>query len=105
MMEENGQAPAVLAPSRIIEAPRSRTTLAHANPSRLMIEQRLDIIATAEGIQPTQGVLGDIAHVSGNNLRKSIFMFQLLAERQLLDQRSNVQLLMSNSTARGSVGA
>lgn len=105
MMEESSRSARFIftthTPSRIIEALRSRTQhLRMPTLSRLMIEQRLDTIATAEGIQPTQGVLGDIAHVSNGNLRKSIFMFQLLAERQLLDQRSNVQLLMSNSTRR-----
>mgnify|MGYP001991970313 FL=1 len=65
-----------------------------------MIEQRLENIAVAEGLQPVQGVLGDIAHVASGNLRKAIFTFQILARRGLLGDRKNIQLLMANSSRR-----
>ena len=52
--------------------------------TRLMIEQRLEAIATEEQLVPASGVLGDIAHVASGNLRKSIFTLQLLAQRNLL---------------------
>ena len=52
--------------------------------ARLMIEQRLEAIATEEQLVPASGVLGDIAHVASGNLRKSIFTLQLLAQRNLL---------------------
>jgi DNA polymerase III delta prime subunit len=70
------------------------------NLTRLMIEQRLEAISAAEGQTPSSGVLGDLAHVAGGNLRKAIFMLQLLAERSLLNDRKNVQLLVTNSTRR-----
>ena len=71
-----------------------------------MIEQRLETITQAEGVRSAPGVLGDVAHVSNGNLRKSIFMLQLLAERGLLGDRANVQLLMANkdATTRSTVG-
>ncbi len=88
-------------PSRIIEALRSRTQhVRMPSLTRLMIEQRLENIAAAEGLQPVQGVLGDIAHVASGNLRKAIFTFQILARRGLLGDRKNIQLLMANSSRR-----
>tara|TARA_B100000003_G_C10735352_1_gene292812 strand:- start:65 stop:637 length:573 start_codon:yes stop_codon:yes gene_type:complete len=68
--------------------------------TRLQIEQRLEHIANEEGLQPATGVLGDIAHVAGGNLRKAVFTLQLLTQRNLLNDRKNVQLLMANSSRR-----
>jgi DNA polymerase III delta prime subunit len=51
-------------------------------------------------LSPSPGVLGDIAHVASGNLRKAIFILQLMAQRTLLDDRKNIQLLMANSTRR-----
>ena len=65
-----------------------------------MIEQRLESIASDEQLTPAPGVLGDIAHVANGNLRKSIFTLQLLAQRNLLGERTNIQLLMANSSRR-----
>ena len=105
MMEESSRSARFVftthTPSRIIEALRSRTQhIRMPSLTRLMIEQRLETITQAEGVRSAPGVLGDVAHVSNGNLRKSIFMLQLLAERGLLGDRSNVQLLMANSTRR-----
>ena len=88
-------------PSRIIEALRSRTQhVRMPSLTRLMIEQRLETISREEGLNPTPGVLGDIAHVANGNLRKSIFTLQLMAQRNLLSERKNIQLLMANSSRR-----
>ena len=65
-----------------------------------MIEQRLEAISQLESLNPTVGVLGDIAHVANGNLRKAIFTLQLLAQRSLLNDRKNIQLLMANSSRR-----
>ena len=105
MMEESSRSARFVftthTPSRIIEALRSRTQhIRMPSLTRLMIEQRLETITQAEGVRSAPGVLGDVAHVSNGNLRKSIFMLQLLAERGLLGDRANVQLLMANSTRR-----
>ena len=105
MMEESSRSARFIftthTPSRIIEALRSRTQhLRMPALLRLMIEQRLEHIVENEGITPTAGVLGDIAHVCSGNLRKAIFILQLLAEREMLNDRKNVQLLVSNSSQR-----
>ena len=105
MMEESSRSARFIftthTPSRMIEALRSRTQhVRMPSLSRLMIEQRLEAIAAAENQSPALGVLGDIAHVANGNLRKAIFVFQLLATRGLLGERKNVQILMSNSTQR-----
>ena len=105
MMEESSRSARFIftthTPSRIIEALRSRTQhLRMPMLTRLMIEQRLEHIVHHEGITPAVGVLGDIAHVCSGNLRKAIFITQLLAERDLLNDRKHVQMLVSNSTQR-----
>ena len=105
MMEESSRSARFLftthTPSRIIEALRSRTQhVRMPSLTRLMIEQRLEAIATDEQLVPAPGVLGDIAHVASGNLRKSIFTLQLLAQRELLGERKNIQLLMANSSRR-----
>ena len=105
MMEESSRSARFLftthTPSRIIEALRSRTQhVRMPSLTRLMIEQRLETISREEGLNPTPGVLGDIAHVANGNLRKSIFTLQLMAQRNLLSERKNIQLLMANSSRR-----
>ena len=105
MMEESSRSARFLftthTPSRIIEALRSRTQhVRMPSLTRLMIEQRLETISQQEGLNPTPGVLGDIAHVANGNLRKSIFTLQLMAQRNLLSERKNIQLLMANSSRR-----
>ena len=105
MMEESSRSARFLftthTPSRIIEALRSRTQhVRMPSLTRLMIEQRLESIASDEQLTPAPGVLGDIAHVANGNLRKSIFTLQLLAQRNLLGERTNIQLLMANSSRR-----
>ena len=105
MMEESSRSARFLftthTPSRIIEALRSRTQhVRMPSLTRLMIEQRLEAIAVEEQLTPASGVLGDIAHVASGNLRKSIFTLQLLAQRNLLGERKNIQLLMANSSRR-----
>lgn len=105
MMEESSRSARFMfttqTPSRVIEALRSRTQHVRIpNLSRLQIEQRLEQIIQAEQESPASGVLGDIAHVAAGNLRKAIFIAQLLANRSLLNDRKHVQLLMASSTRR-----
>lgn len=105
MMEESSRSARFIftthTPSRIIEALRSRTQhVRMPSLSRLMIEQRLEAISQLESLDSTVGVLGDIAHVANGNLRKAIFTLQLLAQRSLLNDRKNIQLLMANSSRR-----
>lgn len=88
-------------PSRMIEALRSRTQhIRLAKGSRVLIEQRLLQIVEQEGINPVRGIIGDIAHVASGNLRKAIFITELLAVRNLLDDRKNLQHLLAATSLR-----
>ena len=105
MMEESSRSARFIftthTPSRIIGALRSRAQHVRLPaPSRTMIEQRLDAILNRENHKAARGLLGDVAHVSNGNLRQAIFITQLLAQRDLLDDRSHVQTLMANTSLR-----
>ena len=63
-------------------------------------ENHLNTIADQESIDFARGVLGDIAHICDGNLRKAIFMLQLMHSRGLLDQRKHLQELASSAKVR-----
>lgn len=87
------------APSRLIDALRSRTRLIRLPlTSNEVVEERLQEIATSEGISPAPGLLGDIAHVSSGNLRRAIFLLELLAHKGLSERRESLQILISATT-------
>ena len=105
MMEESSRSARFIftthTPSRMIEALRSRVQHVRIPTlSRVMIEQRLNTILGKEGHDAALGLIGDVAHVANGNLRKAIFMIQLLAQRDLLNDRKNVQTLMANTSLR-----
>ena len=105
MMEESSRSARFIftthTPSRMIEALRSRVQHVRIPTlSRVMIEQRLNEILGKEGHDAALGLVGDVAHVANGNLRKAIFMTQLLAQRDLLNDRKNVQTLMANTSLR-----
>ena len=88
-------------PSRLIEALRSRVQ--HIRLSRVdrkLIEKRLSEISQEEGLEPSRGVIGDIAHVSEGNIRKAIFILELMGKRSLLSNRKNLQSLISSIKVR-----
>jgi len=88
-------------PSRVIEALRSRTQhIRLPPPSRNDIEKRLAALVTEEGLTTTRGILGDIAHIADGNLRKAIFVTELLGHRSMLDDRKNLQSLMAATSVR-----
>ncbi|MCH1422852.1 MAG: AAA family ATPase [Candidatus Poseidoniaceae archaeon] len=88
-------------PSRIIEALRSRTQhIRLPKIDRSLIEERLMQIVHEEKLSPVRGIVGDIAHVSSGNVRKAIFMMELLAHRNLLDDRKNLQNLLAATSLR-----
>ena len=88
-------------PSRIIEALRSRTQhIRLPKISRSETERRLQQIVEEENISPVRGILGDISHVSAGNLRKAIFITEILALRMLLDDRKNLQSLLAATSLR-----
>ncbi len=88
-------------PSRIIEALRSRTQ--HIRLSKIPrqdIERRLHQIIEEENLSPVRGILGDISHISAGNIRKAIFVTELLAVRKLLNDRKNLQNLLASTSLR-----
>ena len=88
-------------PSRLIEALRSRVQhIRLARVDRKLIEKRLSEISQEEGLEPSRGVIGDIAHVSEGNIRKAIFILELMGKRSLLSNRKNLQSLISSIKVR-----
>ncbi len=88
-------------PSRLIEALRSRTQ--HIRFSRYtskQIEAKLQDFVEQENLQCARGVVGDISHVSNGNLRKAVFILELMGKRDLLDNRHNLQELVASTKIR-----
>ena len=87
------------APSRIIDALRSRTLhirIPSVEPDRM--QATLAGVAARERLEPVAGLVGDMIHVSSGNLRKALFMFELLARTGRLDDRGSVHRLVAAST-------
>jgi len=88
-------------PSRLIEALRSRTQhIRIPRSSRQKIESLLVDISSQENLNPARGMLGDIAHVADGNIRKAIFLLEVLNLRGMLDSRKNLQDVISSSAYR-----
>ena len=89
-------------PSRIIDALRSRSKQIRipSAPNKI-ITQRLEDIADKEDLAPVRGILGDIAHVSSGNLRRAVFLLELLARRKNLHDRKNLQNVVAATTIVG----
>ena len=90
------------APSRIMDALRSRSKhvrIPSIEPDRL--EGILNHISAKERIELADGLLGDIIHVSGGNLRKALFILELLAKTGQVSDRSSVHKLVAASTLQG----
>ncbi len=88
-------------PSRVIEALRSRTQhIRLPPPSRKEIEGRLATIVDEEQMDVARGVLGDISHIANGNLRKAIFVTELLGHRSMLGDRKNLQHLMTATSVK-----
>ncbi len=87
------------APSRIIDALRSRTQMVRIpSTSKETILSTLDELTHIEGIEITEGVLEDIAYISEGNLRKAIFTLEMLHLRGLANDRSAVHTLVQSTT-------
>tara|TARA_B100001248_G_scaffold258023_1_gene241486 strand:+ start:1511 stop:2647 length:1137 start_codon:yes stop_codon:yes gene_type:complete len=89
-------------PSRIIDALRSRSNqIRIPGTSNQIIISRLEQIIEAESITPVRGILGDIAHISNGNLRKAVFILELLARTNGLNDRKNLQNMVTATTISG----
>jgi len=88
-------------PSRLIEALRSRTQhIRFSRYSSKQIEAKLQDFVEQENLQCARGVVGDISHVSNGNLRKAVFILELMGKRDLLDNRHNLQELVASTKIR-----
>ncbi len=88
-------------PSRLIEALRSRTQhIRIPKAKRQDIETILQKISAEEQLSPAKGMLGDIAHVANGNVRKAVFLLEVLTHRDMLQSRNNLQDVMSSSAHR-----
>jgi DNA polymerase III delta prime subunit len=89
-------------PSRLIDALRSRSKQVRIpTTSKKIITKRLEEIVEKEDLAPTRGILGDIAHVANGNLRRAVFLLELLARRKNLDDRENLQKVVAATTLVG----
>ena len=103
MMETTGSASRFVlvarAPSRIIDALRSRTQMIRIpSTSRATMLDRMRTVAETEGVGAADGVLEDIAYISKGNLRKALFTLEMLHIRGLARDRSAVHRLVQATT-------
>jgi len=89
-------------PSRLIDALRSRSKQIRIPSSpNAIVTKRLEEISNQENLQPVRGILGDISHVSNGNLRRAVFLLELLAKRKNLQDRKNLQKVVAATTLVG----
>jgi len=103
MMETVGNASRFIlvarAPSRIIDALRSRTQMIRIpSTNSNQITSTLNSICERQNIEKSEGVIGDIVYVCKGNLRKSIFTLEMLESRGLVTDRSAVHRLVQATT-------
>jgi len=87
------------APSRIIDALRSRMThirIPATAPADTV--QVLERVAAAEQVEVAPGIIADIAHVADGNLRRALFTFEMLARRGLAGERGKLFEVVSASS-------
>ena len=87
------------APSRLIDAIRSRTQMIRIpSTDREVVIDTMQGIAKSESFSVDEGVLGDLAYVAEGNLRKAIFTLEMLYARGLTEDRSAVHRLVQATT-------
>ncbi len=103
MMETVGEASRFIlvarAPSRIIDALRSRTQMVRIpSTSKPTMLSSLEELIHLEGVETAEGVVEDIVYISEGNLRKAIFTLEMLQLRGLANDRSAVHSLVQSTT-------
>lgn len=87
------------APSRLIDALRSRTQLIRLpSVSKELLTICIDKICKKEKIELVNGLLGDICHVVNGNLRRAIFLLELLVLKGMHGERNSLQKLIAATT-------
>ena len=90
------------APSRLMDALRSRSKhIRIPSTESDRVEAILKHISAKEGIELAEGIIGDIIYVSGGNLRKALFILELLAKTGQINERASVHKLVAASTLQG----
>ena len=87
------------APSRIIDALRSR--MQHIRIPPIPSEKIAATVLKVTSLENTtmaDGMAEDIAHVAAGNLRKALFTVELLARRQMTEERNRLYEVVSAST-------
>lgn len=59
-----------------------------------VIKKTIETMFAERSIEPVKGVSGDIAHIASGNLRRAIFISEVLYRRDLLGSRDNVHELV-----------
>lgn len=86
-------------PSRLIDALRSRCQMVMLpSVESESISGILDSIVEAESLVVDAAVLKDVVHVAQGNLRKSIYLLELLDDRGMLNDRDMLHRLISATT-------
>ena len=87
------------APSRIIDALRSRMQHIRIPPiPSEEIAATVRKVTSLEDVTMAEGMAEDIAHVAAGNLRKALFTIELLARRQMTEERNRLYEVVSAST-------
>ena len=107
MMETVGNASRFIlvtrAPSRIIDALRSRAQMIRIpSTEKNIVLETLKNISITNSCETDSGILEDITYISDGNLRKAIFILELLDMRKLSKNRSAVHDLVKASTLQSS---
>ena len=107
MMETVGNASRFIlvtrAPSRIIDALRSRAQMIRIpSTEKNIVLETLKNISITNSCEIDSGILEDITYISDGNLRKAIFILELLDMRKLSKNRSAVHDLVKASTLQSS---
>lgn len=87
------------APSRLIDAIRSRTQMIRIpSTERELVIERMRLIAKSENAIVDEGVLGDLAYIAEGNLRQALFTLEMLHARGLTEDRAAVHRLVQATT-------
>lgn len=62
------------------------------------LESRLAELCELESLRVDEDVLGDVVHLSQGNLRKAIYLLELLSDRDLLEARDTLHKLVMATT-------
>ena len=89
------------APSAIIDALRSRTQMIRLPSCDVKkLKEILNEITHVEGITVENGIIDDILYVSQGNIRRAIFMLELLWAHDKLSDRSSIHDLIQGITMK-----